>query len=133
MVLHLTRMSHFSPAPERLPTWLVPPTSPGAAMAGISCKFGWGNGPETYLGSPLRVSLRTGDFEARRRLVDNLGWVQELIEAPDLEALGTVVDARLPAYADRGAPTNERLLAERCAFEHGPRSAAMPTRTASPA
>ncbi|UQR61085.1 hypothetical protein LRP30_29495 [Bradyrhizobium sp. C-145] len=67
----------------------------------------------------LRVSLRTGNFdEARRRLVDNLGWVQELIEAPDLEALGTVLDARLHAYVDRGPPANERLLAERCAFEH---------------
>jgi hypothetical protein len=44
----------------------------------------------------LRVSLRTGDFdEARRRLVDNLVWVQELIVAPDLEALGTVLDPGL--------------------------------------
>lgn len=67
----------------------------------------------------LRVSLRTGNFdEARRRLVDNLGWVQELIAAPDLEALGSVLDARLHAYVDRGTPANERLLAERCAFEH---------------
>lgn len=67
----------------------------------------------------LRVSLRTGDFdEARRRLVDNLGWVQELIEAPDLEALGSVLDARLRAYVGHGSPADERLLAERCAFEH---------------
>lgn len=67
----------------------------------------------------LRVSLRTGNFnEARRRLVDNLGWVQELIEAPDLEALGTILDARLRVYVDRGPPENERILAERCAFEH---------------
>jgi integrase len=67
----------------------------------------------------LRVSLRTGDFdEARRRLVDNLGWVQELIEAPDLDALGTVLDARLRAYVDGGSPADERSLAERCAFEH---------------
>jgi integrase len=67
----------------------------------------------------LRVSLRTGDFdEARRRLVDNLGWVQELIEAPDLEALGTVFNARLSTYVGRGAPADERSLAERCAFEH---------------
>lgn len=67
----------------------------------------------------LRVSLRTGNFdEARRRLMDNLIWVQELIEAPDLEALGAVLDARLNAYFDRGSPTDERLLAERCAFEH---------------
>jgi hypothetical protein len=69
--------------------------------------------------SLLRVSLRTGDFgEARRRLVDNLGWVQELIEAPDLETLGVVLDARLRAYVDRGPPAGERPLAERCAFEH---------------
>lgn len=67
----------------------------------------------------LRVSLRTGNFnEARRRLVDNLGWVQELIEAPDLEALGTILDVRLQVYVDRGPPENERLLAQRCAFEH---------------
>lgn len=67
----------------------------------------------------LRVSLRTGNFdEARRRLMDNLVWVQELIEAPDLEALGTVLDARLHVYVDRGVPADERLLAERCAFEH---------------
>ncbi len=50
--------------------------------------------------------------------MDNLVWVQELIEAPDLEALGTVLDARLRAYVERGSPTDERLLAERCAFEH---------------
>lgn len=67
----------------------------------------------------LRVSLRTGNFnEARRRLVDNLGWVQELIEAPDLEAMGTVLDVRLRAYVGCGSPADERLLAERCAFEH---------------
>jgi hypothetical protein len=74
----------------------------------------------TLFGLPLlRVSLRTADFdEARRRLVDNLGWVQELIEAPDLEALGTVLDVRLRSYVDRGSPGDERLLAERCAFEH---------------
>jgi len=50
--------------------------------------------------------------------VDNLVWVQELIEAPDLEALGTVLDAQLRAYVDRGSPADERLLAEHCAFEH---------------
>ena len=67
----------------------------------------------------LRVSLRTGDFaEARRRLVDNLEWVQELIEAPDLESLGVVIEARLTAYVGRAIPTDGRLLAERCAFEH---------------
>jgi integrase len=71
-------------------------------------------------GQPLlRVSLRTGDFaEARRRLVDNLGWVQELIEAPDLESLGVVIEARLAAHVGRDVPTDERQLAERCAFEH---------------
>jgi integrase len=71
-------------------------------------------------GQPLlRVSLRTGDFaEARRRLVNNLGWVQELIEAADLESLGVVIEARLAAYVGRDVPKDERLLAERCAFEH---------------
>jgi hypothetical protein len=39
----------------------------------------------------LRVSLRTSDFaEARRRLVDNLEWVVEVVEVPDLEALGGI-------------------------------------------
>jgi hypothetical protein len=68
----------------------------------------------------LRVSLRTGDYdEARRRLVDNLGWVLELIEAPDLESFGIVVEARLLAHVERGSPADERSLAERCcAFEH---------------
>ncbi|UPJ71828.1 site-specific integrase [Bradyrhizobium sp. 187] len=50
--------------------------------------------------------------------MDNLGWVQELIEAPDLEALGAILDARLHSYVERGASADERLLAERCAFEH---------------
>lgn len=67
----------------------------------------------------LRVSLRTGNYgEARRRLVDNLGWVMELIEAPDLESLGIVLEARLGTHVERGTPTDERRLAERCAFEH---------------
>lgn len=50
--------------------------------------------------------------------MDNLVWVQELIEAPDLEALGTVLDAGLYAYVGNGIPADERPLAERCAFEH---------------
>ncbi|MBR1212860.1 site-specific integrase [Bradyrhizobium sp. JYMT SZCCT0180] len=50
--------------------------------------------------------------------MDNLGWVQELIEAPDLEALGTALEARLRSHVDHGSPADERLLAERCAFEH---------------
>ena len=67
----------------------------------------------------LRVSLRTGDFnEARRRLVDNFGWVNELISAPDLESLGTVIDSRLRRYVEQGTPTHERRLTERCGFEH---------------
>lgn len=71
-------------------------------------------------GLPLfRVSLRTSNYaEARRRLVNNLPWVQELIDAPDLEAMGELFDARLRRYVDRGSPTDERLLSERCAFEH---------------
>ncbi|WP_454620407.1 hypothetical protein [Bradyrhizobium cenepequi] len=50
--------------------------------------------------------------------MDNLVWVQELIQAPDLKALGTVLDARLRAYVERSLPTDEWTLAERCAFEH---------------
>lgn len=44
--------------------------------------------------------------------------MQELIEAPDLEALGHALDARLRTYIDRGSPADERLLAEHCAIEH---------------
>jgi integrase len=67
----------------------------------------------------LRVSLRTSDFpEARRRLVDNLEWVVEVVEAPDLEALGGILHHRLGVYVGDGAPRNERRLAERLAFEH---------------
>jgi integrase len=50
--------------------------------------------------------------------VDNLVWVQKLIEAPDLEACGVMLDDRLRSYVDRGSPGDERSLAERCAFEH---------------
>jgi hypothetical protein len=66
-------------------------------------------------------------------------WVQELIKAPDLESLGIVFDARLRTYVSRGSPTDERVLAERCAFEHEVRryltrvqERAMPTRCAFP-
>ena len=67
----------------------------------------------------LRASLRTGEFgEARRRLMDNLAWARELIEAPDLEALGAVIHGRLQCYTAAGAPDNGRALAERIGFEH---------------
>jgi integrase len=74
----------------------------------------------TIYGRPLlRVSLRTSDFaEARRRLVDNLEWVVEVVEAPDLEALGGILQYRLGVYVGDGVPGNERRLAERLAFEH---------------
>ena len=71
----------------------------------------------------LRVSLRTSDFaEARRRLVDNLEWAVEVVEAPDLEALGNILHHRLGVYVGDGAPGNERRLAERLAFEHQART-----------
>ncbi len=74
---------------------------------------------ELYGRKILRASLRTGDFsEARRRLVDNLGWVQELVAAPDLEIIGTVIARRLTGYTAAGAPQTERALAERVAYEH---------------
>ena len=67
----------------------------------------------------LRASLRTADFnEARRRLIDNLGWAQELVAAPDLEAAGSIIHRRLTAYTAVGAPQSERALAERLAFKH---------------
>ncbi len=50
--------------------------------------------------------------------MDNLGWAQELVAAPDLEAAGSVIHRRLTAYTAVGAPQSERALAERLAFEH---------------
>jgi integrase len=67
----------------------------------------------------FRASLRTSNFqEARRRLVDNLEWVIEVVEAPDLAALGGILHHRLGVYIVDGAPESERRLAERLAFEH---------------
>lgn len=67
----------------------------------------------------LRASLRTSNYaEARRRLVDNLGWACEIVEAPDLEVLGGVLSKRLAVYIRSGPPNEERLLVERVAFEH---------------
>ncbi len=54
--------------------------------------------------------------------MDNLGWAREVVDAPDLEALGTVLHARLTAYAGQGAPTTERVLAVRVAYENQVRS-----------
>lgn len=74
---------------------------------------------ELYGRPLLRASLRTADFqEARRRLVDCLAWVQEVVQAPDLEALGRIVHHRLGNYVADGPPGHERRLAERLAYEH---------------
>ncbi|WP_407117598.1 DUF6538 domain-containing protein [Bradyrhizobium sp. LMG 9283] len=73
---------------------------------------------EIYGRSLLRVSLRTANFqEARRRLVVNLGWAVEIVEAPDLEALASIFDRRLKAYVAVGVPGDERELSGRQAFE----------------
>jgi hypothetical protein len=71
-------------------------------------------------GSPiLRGSLRTADFtEARRRLMDSLVWAHDLVAAPDLETVGSILHARLKSYVGRPPSASERALAERCAFEH---------------
>jgi hypothetical protein len=71
-------------------------------------------------GSPiLRASLRTADFtEARRRLMDSLVWAHDLVAAPDLETVGSILHARLKSYVGRPPSASERALAERCAFEH---------------
>jgi integrase len=72
-----------------------------------------------YGRSVLRASLRTSDFdEARKRLMDSLGWAQELVSAPDLKAAGTLIRHRLHKYAAAGGPTDERALAERMAYEN---------------
>jgi hypothetical protein len=71
-------------------------------------------------GSPiLRASLGTADFtEARRRLMDSLVWAHDLVVAPDLETVGSILHARLKSYVGRPPSASERALAERCAFEH---------------
>ena len=72
-----------------------------------------------YGGPILRASLRTADFaEARKRLVDGLSWAHHLVEAPDLETVGSVLHDRLTTYIGRPPVASERMLAERCAFEH---------------
>jgi integrase len=74
---------------------------------------------ELYGGPILRASLRTADFaEARRRLMDGLGWAQELVAAPDLATIGGVLHGRLKTYVGRAPAASERVLADRCAFEH---------------
>ena len=50
--------------------------------------------------------------------MDNLGWVHELVAAPDLETIGSVIHQRLQSYTAVGAPQSEQALAERLAFEH---------------
>ena len=50
--------------------------------------------------------------------MDNLGWANELVAAPDLEAIGAVIGRRLQSYTAAGSPQTERSLAERVAFEH---------------
>jgi integrase len=50
--------------------------------------------------------------------VENLEWVMEVVQAPDLEALGEILRHRLGVYVVDGAPGTERRLAERLAFEH---------------
>ena len=72
-----------------------------------------------YGGPILRASLRTADFaEARRRLMDSLAWAHDLVAAPDLETVGSILHARLKSYVGRPPSASERALAERCAFEH---------------
>jgi integrase len=72
-----------------------------------------------YGGPILRASLRTASFaEARRRLMDGLGWAQDLVAAPDLETIGSVLHGRLKSYIGRPPVASERVIAERCAFEH---------------
>jgi len=79
-----------------------------------------GKAATALYGKPiLRASLRTSNFsEARKRLVDNLGWATEVIAAPDLDTLGAVIHGRLKGYGSAGRPASERDLVERTAFEH---------------
>ncbi|WP_143199888.1 hypothetical protein [Bradyrhizobium sp. NAS80.1] len=47
-----------------------------------------------------------------------LKWALEIVQAPDLEALGALVDQRLRAYVAAGVPGDESELSGRQAFEH---------------
>jgi hypothetical protein len=50
--------------------------------------------------------------------VANLGWVAEIIKAPDLEAFGEILDSGLRSYVAAGTPHDQDALAGRWAFEH---------------
>ena len=50
--------------------------------------------------------------------MDGLRWAQELVAAPDLETIGGVLHGRLKTYVGRPPAASERVLADRCAFEH---------------
>ena len=50
--------------------------------------------------------------------MDGLAWAHDLVAAPDLETVGSVLHGRLKSYVGRPPVASERLIAERCAFEH---------------
>ena len=119
-VIHLAWMYHSQPRLRKgenvaRPSYLS--RRPGGRY-GLQIRLGK-HAAAIYGRDMMRVSLRTADFrEARRRLVDNLEWVMEVVEAPDLETLGGILHHRLGAYVMEGSAANERRLAERLAFEH---------------
>jgi hypothetical protein len=68
--------------------------------------------------SHLRFALRTTDSrEARRRLVDNLGWAMTFKEAPDLEEAGLVLTRQLDALVAAGPPRDYKALEDRRLIE----------------
>lgn len=119
-VIHFAKMYHEGPPPSLANSMARPGYLSRREGGRYYLQIRLGKTQAALYGRPiLRASLKTSDFaEARRRLVDNLGWVQEIIAAPDLEALGQVMSARLQGYAKLGAPTTERSLTERTAYEH---------------
>jgi hypothetical protein len=50
--------------------------------------------------------------------MDGLGWAHELVAAPDLETVGGVLHGRLKSYVGQPPIASERMLTERCSFEH---------------
>lgn len=94
--------------PRKARTWPDPPTLDAVPTTGTSCRFGWGNERQKSMASPSSVSA--SGPEARRRLVEELDWALEIVDAPDLESLGAIFDRRLRAYVAARVPDDEREL-----------------------
>jgi hypothetical protein len=113
-VIHLSLMYHLRPRLQERYCGVARPSYLSRRPDGrYYIQLRLGKTAAAIYGRPLfRASLRTSNFqEARRRLVENLEWVMEIVQAPDLEALGEILRHRLGVYVVDGAPGTERRLA----------------------